>query len=170
MKIFINHLLALVFVFSVHNVFADNAISGFENIPFGAPLEVVQKEILKKGMTQTGLVKEEDGYHIVQASRGDKWNKSTLTFIIDKKSDQLGLVIEDFTELLSDKALIKQMTDQYGKPLGEKATETLFEKIKAGLPADVERITVWADKQDRFVRVLYFGSHVAVEYLDTNIL
>jgi len=168
MRTLIN-VLAFVFVFSVHNVFAGNTINGFENIPFGATLEVVKKEILQKGAIQTGLV-EEDNYTIVQASRGDKWNKSTLTFIVDKKSDQLGLVIEDFTEMLSDKALIKQMTDQYGKPLGEKATKTLFKEIKAGLPADVERITVWADKQDRFVRVLYFGSHVAVEYLDTRIL
>ncbi len=146
-------------------------LSGFLNMEFGTSLTSVktvaeslgQKTLeLDKGLQYTALV----------TSRDVGWSISTVSYIFPGH-EKLGLVIEHYPDLLTDGILVKELTEKYGKPLGEKATGEIFEQIKGDLSKDLQRVTVWADKEDghdRFVRVLYFGKYVSVEYLDATLM
>lgn len=156
------------------------SIEGFLTIPFGASLTAVKQGVSDLGFTDI-VVEQKDGFSILQAfanndSSASRWGDSSLVFVVNQATNKLGLVIQRYDDLLTDRVVIKDLTKQFGLPMDEKATALIYEQIKKDLPEGLQRLTVWADHEvegvavSRFIRVLYFGDHVSIEYLDSGVL
>ncbi|PHQ81009.1 MAG: hypothetical protein COB66_03440 [Coxiella sp. (in: Bacteria)] len=157
-------------------VLAVQSIEGFPSIPFGASLAEVKQQVITANLTHISEDQQE-GFNLVHANQAGYQGGSSLVFVVNQKTDKLGLVIQRFDALLTDRMIIKNFTKHYGEPMDETATKLIYGQIKADLPEGLQRITVWADHSSdakasvsRFIRVLYFGSYVSIEYLDAGIM
>ncbi len=155
---------------------AVQSIEGFPSIPFGTRFSEVKQQIATVNFTNISA-EQQEGFNLVHANQAGDEGNSSLIFVVNQKTDKLGLIIQRFDDLLTDRVIIKNFTKHYGEPMDETATKLIYEQIKADLPEGLQRITVWADHSSdakvavsRFIRVLYFGSYVSVEYLDTGIM
>lgn len=157
-------------------VLAAQSIEGFPLIPFGTSLSEVKQRVNTANLTNVSAEKQE-GFNLVHANQMGDRGSSSLVFVINQKTDKLGLVVQRFDDLLTDRVIIKDFTKRFGEPMDETATKLIYEQIKADLPEGLQRVTVWADHSSgakvavsRFIRVLYFGSYVSIEYLDAGIM
>ena len=169
-------LLTCLLMLQTSLVLAVQSIEGFPSIPFGASLSEVKQRVTTANLTNISA-EQQEGFNLVHANQTGDRGGSSLVFVVNQKTDKLGLVIQRFNDLLTDRVMIKDFTKNYGEPMDETATKLIYEQIKADLPEGLQRITVWADHSSdakvavsRFIRVLYFGSYVSVEYLDTGIM
>jgi hypothetical protein len=148
----------------------NNSHNGYLNAHFGMSLEQLQP-ILQQDNVKKIKQKVVDDVTIVNGRKDLNWIVVNLTYVIPKSNNKLALIIENFSGLVSAKPVINKLNKRFGEPLGKDTTEELFKQIKEQLPSDVIDITVWADKETgRFVRLLKFSNHLAVEYLDPKLL
>jgi hypothetical protein len=130
-------------------------------------------------MAQDGLVEVDrevvDGDTLLRAERPDGEESVDVLYVFPGAQDALALVIEFYPPAKDAGAVQAELTERYGEPVSEAMTASLRERMEASLPPGVEELTLWVARQEqhghgRFVRLMTFPSHVAVEYLDSGLL
>ncbi|MDM8546121.1 plastocyanin/azurin family copper-binding protein [Candidatus Venteria ishoeyi] len=148
---------------------AQTTFNGYLSAAFGMSWQQVKEAIAKDDLK---LVNAEDA-EIIKAKRDRGFITTDISYVIPKQTGKLALIVEFYPGVLSENPIVNELEKQLGSPLGKDATAEVLKQIKDDLPPGVTALTLWAwevDNQDRFIRLLKFDDHIAVEYLAPALL
>ena len=110
---------------------------------------------------------------VIRAGRAQDGEQSHVLYVLPDSRDRLALVIETFPGRTDAEPIIADLRKRFGPPMPEGMAEKLLERMRAGLPEGVRKLTLWTgtgDDANRLVRLLHFDDHLAVEHLDPDLM
>jgi hypothetical protein len=152
---------------------AATEVDGYLGARFGMTAEQVAGVLEHDGIVQTGTETFDDGDHLIRAERDRGWVETDLLYVFPGGRDRLALVIEFFPGGTNVEAVEADITERHGEPLSTEMAGLARTHMADSLPPGVEDLTLWVTPDrgpGRFIRMMAFTDHIAVEYLSSALM